>query len=121
VLRFNKLGEPSHGTRWSPPAPRGTLRPAVTRTTLPWLGLMLVIVADVPLHAYIDPGSTSLFLQGLIGGVAALIVVTKSWWQRGLARLRGLGRLGRRSATREGGRSAVGREGGRRLEGTGTE
>jgi hypothetical protein len=104
-----------------PHAPaRGTLRPAVTRTTLLWLGLLLV-VADAPLHAYIDPGSTSLFLQGLIGGVAALIVVTKSWWQRGLARLRGLGRLGRRSATREGGRSAVGREGGRRLEGTGSE
>jgi hypothetical protein len=86
--------------------------PIVTHVTLLWLGLLVVFVADAPLHAYIDPGSTSLFLQGLIGGVAALIVVTKSWWQRGLARLRGLGRLGRRSATRERGR---------RLDGTSAE
>lgn len=55
--------------------------------------LTLIFVAAValeaPLQAYIDPGSTSLFLQGLIGGIAALLVITKSWWQRGLARLRG--------------------------------
>jgi hypothetical protein len=51
--------------------------------------LALLLLAERPAHAYIDPGSTSLFLQGLIGGIAALVVLTKSWWQRGLARLRG--------------------------------
>jgi hypothetical protein len=39
-------------------------------------------------QAYIDPGSTGLFLQGLIGGIAALIVLTRSWWQRVIARAR---------------------------------
>lgn len=52
---------------------------------------LLLVLAEAPVHAYIDPGSTSLFLQGLIGGIAAAIVLTRSWWQRGLARLRGRG------------------------------
>jgi hypothetical protein len=31
---------------------------------------------------YIDPGSGSLFLQALAGGVAAVGVVTKVYWRR---------------------------------------
>jgi hypothetical protein len=81
-------GLPSAVACWSAGGPWYTA-PIVTHVTLLWLGLLLVFVADAPLHAYIDPGSTSLFLQGLIGGVAALVVATRSWWQRGLARLRG--------------------------------
>jgi hypothetical protein len=32
--------------------------------------------------SYIDPGSGSLFLQALAGGVAALGVTTKLYWRR---------------------------------------
>lgn len=49
---------------------------------------VLVAVAQAPVHAYIDPGSTSLFLQGLVGAVAALLVITKSYWQCALSRFR---------------------------------
>lgn len=66
-----------------------------------------LLALEVPVHAYIDPGSTGLLLQGLIGGIAAAIVLTRSWWQRGIARLRGPGR-----------RSAGGREGGRKPDET---
>ncbi|MEX2662742.1 MAG: hypothetical protein WD227_12500 [Vicinamibacterales bacterium] len=44
--------------------------------------------AQAPVHAYIDPGSTSLFLQALVGGVAALLVVTRSYWTRLVSRFR---------------------------------
>ncbi len=42
-------------------------------------------------EAYIDPGSGSLFLQALVGGVAAIGVVTKLYWRR----LRGIFTRGR--------------------------
>ena len=42
--------------------------------------------------AYIDPGSGSLLLQALAGGVAGVAVVGKLYWQR----LRRVLRLGRR-------------------------
>jgi hypothetical protein len=44
--------------------------------------------AESRLQAYIDPGTTGLFLQGLIGGIAAFIVLTRSWWQRIFSRAR---------------------------------
>jgi hypothetical protein len=51
------------------------------------VAIALLTVESRP-QAYIDPGSTGLFLQGLIGGIAAFIVLTRSWWQRLLSRLR---------------------------------
>ena len=51
-----------------------------------WTACALVAIAfltaESRLQAYIDPGTTGLFLQGLIGGIAAVIVLTRSWWQR---------------------------------------
>jgi hypothetical protein len=41
--------------------------------------------------SYIDPGSGSLLLQALAGGVAGVAVVGKLYWQR-LKRLFGFGR-----------------------------
>jgi hypothetical protein len=38
--------------------------------------------------AYLDPGSASMFLQMLGGGVAALAVTTKLFWRRILSFLR---------------------------------
>jgi hypothetical protein len=36
------------------------------------------LTAEPRLQAYIDPGTTGLFLQGVIGGIAAVIVLTRS-------------------------------------------
>lgn len=36
-------------------------------------------------HAYLDPGSGSMLLQLLLGGVAGLAVVVKLYWHRFLA------------------------------------
>jgi hypothetical protein len=47
-----------------------------------------LVTVEARSQAYIDPGSTSLFLQGLIGGVAAFIVLTRAWWQRLFSRAR---------------------------------
>jgi len=32
--------------------------------------------------AYIDPGSGSLLIQGLMGGIAAVVVLAKVYWGR---------------------------------------
>jgi hypothetical protein len=49
---------------------------------------MLVLITR-PAYAYIDPGAGSLLLQGIIGGIAALLVVTKMYWRRIVALFRG--------------------------------
>ena len=33
-------------------------------------------------YAYLDPGTGSMILQGIIGGLAAVAVVTKLYWHR---------------------------------------
>lgn len=38
--------------------------------------------------AYLDPGSGSVLLQALLGGVAALAITGKLWWHRLLTFLR---------------------------------
>ena len=40
------------------------------------------------LLAYLDPGSGSVLLQALLGGVAALAITGKLWWHRLLTLLR---------------------------------
>lgn len=47
-----------------------------------------IAAAQSHVHGYIDPGSTSMLLQGIIGGVAAVLVVSRSYWARTMARLR---------------------------------
>jgi hypothetical protein len=37
-------------------------------------------------HAYVDPGSGSMLLQLLLGGVAGLVVVLRLYWHRLLER-----------------------------------
>jgi hypothetical protein len=39
--------------------------------------------------AYIDPGSGSFLVQALVGGVAALIVLARTYWRRAADALRG--------------------------------
>ena len=55
------------------------------------VGAVLLILATAGnAHAYIDPGSGSMLLQLLLGGVAGLVVLAKLYWQR-LLRVLGLG------------------------------
>lgn len=41
-----------------------------------------LVVISVPAYAYIDPGSGSMILQGLIAALAAIAVTAKLWWHR---------------------------------------
>ena len=41
-----------------------------------------------PLLAYLDAGTGSMILQLLLGGVAAIVVTAKLWWDRVLRLLR---------------------------------
>lgn len=54
---------------------------------------LLILGSATSAHAYIDPGSGSMLLQLLLGGVAGLVVLAKLYWQR-LLRLFGLGARG---------------------------
>ena len=50
------------------------------------IGIFLFLTS--PAHAYLDPGSGSMVLQVLLGGVAAAAVVIKLMWHRILTILR---------------------------------
>lgn len=56
-----------------------------------WLGLCLVGVwllgFPAPAHAYIDPGTGSIILQSIIGGIAAGALVIKLHWAKFKARI----------------------------------
>jgi hypothetical protein len=46
-----------------------------------------IVASQSHVHGYIDPGSTSMLLQGIIGGVAAVLVITRSYWSRAVGRV----------------------------------
>jgi hypothetical protein len=52
------------------------------------LAIGLFTIAEADAHAYIDPGAASLWLQALIGGIAALIVMTRAYWRQSVTRVR---------------------------------
>ena len=41
-----------------------------------------VFVVSLDCHAYVDPGTGSIFLQLIFGGVAGLLVAGKLFWHR---------------------------------------
>ena len=49
------------------------------------LAVLLVLAFERPAEAYLDPGSGSMFLQVLLGGVAGVAVIAKLYWRRLLA------------------------------------
>jgi len=53
----------------------------------PYLPLFFLffVTLPAPAMAYIDPGSGSLLLQLILGGVAGLFVILKLYWHRFLA------------------------------------
>lgn len=40
------------------------------------------VLTTVPAHAYLDPGTGSIVLQSIIGGVAAGLFIAKGYWYR---------------------------------------
>lgn len=57
-----------------------------------YLAIAALLMLTAPAHAYLDPGTGSILLQGLIGAVAGALVVIKLYWARVVAVLRPRGR-----------------------------
>ena len=57
--------------------------------------LVLWSMLEVPVEAYLDPGSGSMLLQVLLGGFAAVGVIAKLYWNRVTSL------FGRKNATRD--------------------
>ena len=49
---------------------------------------VLVAAFERPAHAYLDPGSGSMLMQVLLGGVAGVAVIVKLYWRGLLSFLR---------------------------------
>ena len=47
-----------------------------------WLGLAATLLDTAPAWAYLDPGTGSMMLQVLLGGIAGAMVVGKLYWHR---------------------------------------
>jgi hypothetical protein len=48
----------------------------------------LVIAAEAPVYAYLDPGAGSMLIQVLLGGAAAVGVVLRLFWRNLTQRFR---------------------------------
>ncbi len=55
----------------------------VTKFTI----VFVFLFCTTPAYAYLDPGTGSLFLQLLLGGVAGLIVIIKLYWHSFLVKI----------------------------------
>ena len=51
-------------------------------TSVALLGAVVTLFLTGPAWAYLDPGTGSMMLQLLLGGVAGAMVVGKLYWQR---------------------------------------
>ena len=51
------------------------------------LATMLVVASTSTAQAYLDPGTGSIILQVLLGGVAGLVLACKMYWQKVLSTL----------------------------------
>jgi hypothetical protein len=49
------------------------------------LVLLLALAFERPVHAYLDPGSGSMLIQVLLGGIAGVAVILRLYWRRFLA------------------------------------
>ena len=46
------------------------------------IGALLGIGTVFPAHAYLDPGTGSMILQVILGGIAGALVVGKLYWEK---------------------------------------
>ena len=44
------------------------------------LFLFLFLFSAKPAWAYLDPGSVSLWIQGILAAIAAIVTTSKFWW-----------------------------------------
>lgn len=44
--------------------------------------LLLLIAIIRPAHAYLDPGTGSILIQGILAALAGLVLTVKLWWHR---------------------------------------
>jgi hypothetical protein len=44
--------------------------------------IALLLFSIVPAWAYLDPGSVSLWMQGILAGIAAIGTTSRFWWFR---------------------------------------
>jgi hypothetical protein len=49
------------------------------------LAMIAVCISTSSAHAYLDPGTGSIILQVLLGGIAGLVLVVKLYWQKFLS------------------------------------
>lgn len=49
---------------------------------LPALMVAALLLHSAPSHAYLDPGTGSIILQGLLAGIAVALGVARAYWQR---------------------------------------
>ena len=63
---------------------RNLTMPGRTAHTKPLLPLIVIglFAGELPVDAYLDPGSGSMLLQILLGGFAAAGVIVKLYWHR---------------------------------------
>lgn len=59
---------------------------------LAFSAVFLAASAAAPAHAYLDPGTGSMLLQLMLGGIAGLMVVGKLYLKRATDFFRGMGR-----------------------------
>ncbi len=52
------------------------------RVSIGLVAVILLVMGVHPAHAYIDPGSGSMLMQLLIGGILGGLVMLRSGWQR---------------------------------------
>jgi hypothetical protein len=59
----------------------------MTKTDQAVLTLVIFLTGTAPAYAYLDPGSGSMMVQLLLGGVAGFVVLVRLYWGRLLALL----------------------------------
>jgi len=66
------------------PAPRLCNLGSPQKSRLLWLAIwvLLGLFYVAPVYAYVDPGTGSIILQGLLAGVAVVITSISLFWQR---------------------------------------
>ena len=48
----------------------------------PVAATLLVLALSQPAHAYLDPGTGSIILQALLGGLAGVLIAGKLYWSK---------------------------------------
>ena len=51
-------------------------------STIAWAAICIALMSESPAQAYLDPGTGSLLLQLLLGGVAGLLTILKLYWKQ---------------------------------------